>query len=89
MICTSCGAQIADKAIVCYRCGAATALPAAPMRRPKPPRPWPVVVVLALLIVASVWVAAAAAAGSMLRPAGWGVAVVLTILAAWVAVRRR
>jgi hypothetical protein len=33
MTCTSCGATIADKAIVCYRCGAPTAAPA---RRPAP-----------------------------------------------------
>jgi hypothetical protein len=29
MTCGSCGATIADKAIVCYRCGAPTAAPAA------------------------------------------------------------
>jgi hypothetical protein len=36
MICRSCGTEIADKAIVCYRCGAATATPTAtrPARRP-------------------------------------------------------
>lgn len=39
MTCGSCGATIADKAIVCYRCGAPTAAPAArtvkaPARRP-------------------------------------------------------
>ena len=28
MTCRSCGATIADKAIVCYRCGAPTAQPA-------------------------------------------------------------
>ena len=28
MVCGSCGANIADKAIVCYRCGAPTAAPA-------------------------------------------------------------
>jgi uncharacterized membrane protein YvbJ len=28
MTCTQCGTEIADKAIVCYRCGAATAAPA-------------------------------------------------------------
>jgi hypothetical protein len=28
MTCVSCGATIADKAIVCYRCGAPTATPA-------------------------------------------------------------
>jgi hypothetical protein len=33
--CRSCGAVIADKAIVCYRCGAPTAA------EPPPPRPAP------------------------------------------------
>ena len=30
MTCASCGVKIADKAIVCYRCGAPTAIPAVP-----------------------------------------------------------
>ena len=29
MTCGSCGAQIAEKAIICYRCGAPTATPVA------------------------------------------------------------
>ena len=33
MVCNACGATIAEKAIVCYRCGAPTAAPAA---RPAP-----------------------------------------------------
>jgi uncharacterized membrane protein YvbJ len=33
MICRSCGTEIADKAIVCYRCGAATT---DPVRQPLP-----------------------------------------------------
>ena len=35
MICRQCGTEIADKAIVCYRCGAATT---DPVRRPAPIR---------------------------------------------------
>lgn len=37
MVCGTCGATIADKAIVCYRCGTATAIPGAgrsPERQP-------------------------------------------------------
>ncbi len=36
MQCRNCGTEIADKAIVCYRCGTATA---DPVRRPVPVRP--------------------------------------------------
>lgn len=35
MRCQSCGKEIADKAIICYRCGAPTAIP----ERPAPPAP--------------------------------------------------
>ncbi len=38
MVCRNCGTEIADKAIVCYRCGAATAEPRVkpgPVRRPR------------------------------------------------------
>jgi len=34
MTCTNCGTEIADKALICYRCGQATAEP-----RIKPPAP--------------------------------------------------
>jgi hypothetical protein len=34
MICSNCGTEIADKALICYRCGQATAEP-----RIKPPAP--------------------------------------------------
>ena len=34
MVCQNCGTEIADKAIVCFRCGQATV---AAMRRPAPP----------------------------------------------------
>jgi protein-S-isoprenylcysteine O-methyltransferase Ste14 len=36
MICRNCGTEIADKAIVCYRCGAGTT---EPIRRPAAVRP--------------------------------------------------
>ncbi|MGH9315213.1 MAG: hypothetical protein ACRD1S_18665 [Vicinamibacterales bacterium] len=61
MICRSCGTEIADKAIVCYRCGAATTDPvrqpapggskweAAPARR-RPLVPWIIVLVVLILV---------------------------------------
>lgn len=35
MVCQNCGTEIADKAIVCFRCGQATV---AAVRKPAPPR---------------------------------------------------
>ena len=38
MVCQNCGTEIADKAIVCFRCGQATV---AAVRKPAPPpSPW-------------------------------------------------
>ena len=36
MVCNACGATIAEKAIVCYRCGAPTAAPASAARSASP-----------------------------------------------------
>jgi uncharacterized membrane protein YvbJ len=58
MTCTHCGTEIADKALICYRCGHATSEP-----RIKPPddgpiftrprrSPLPTVVLIILIIVA-------------------------------------
>jgi hypothetical protein len=51
MICRNCGTEIADRAIVCYRCGTSTA---EPVRRPAEirPRRFPVVPFLVLVILA-------------------------------------
>jgi hypothetical protein len=58
MICTHCSTEIADKALICYRCGHATTEP-----RVKPPasgplleaprrrRPWLLAIVLALILL--------------------------------------
>jgi uncharacterized membrane protein YvbJ len=53
MVCRNCGTEIADKAIVCYRCGTGTAEPvrkAVEIRRRRSPiLPAIVVILLALL----------------------------------------
>ena len=53
MICRSCGTEIADKAIVCYRCGTATT---DPVRRPvqvrRRRRAGPLILLLLLIILA-------------------------------------
>jgi hypothetical protein len=56
VICRQCGSEIADKAIVCYRCGAATT---DPVRRPAPIRrrrnPLLSTAVLVLLLLAALF----------------------------------
>ena len=51
MVCRKCGATIAEKAIVCYRCGTATAAPVAPVRPPQPAMTARVVAALVLLVL--------------------------------------
>ena len=58
MVCGTCGATIAEKAIVCYRCGAATAIPVPPPRKlPPVHRPWLLVTVLLIVAVVFGWLA--------------------------------
>jgi hypothetical protein len=52
MICRSCGARIAEKAIICYRCGAPTAEPAAPRLATRSGRVRGVVIVAVLTAAA-------------------------------------
>ena len=57
MKCRSCGTEIAEKAIVCFRCGTPTDLPARPARpRPRPRAPISVgVLVLTVAIALGLW----------------------------------
>jgi hypothetical protein len=49
MVCQNCGTEIADKAIVCFRCGHGTV---APLRKPAPPPSrWRSVAALLALVV--------------------------------------
>jgi len=61
MVCTSCGATIADKAIICYRCGHPTAIPA--VHKTPPPsrgRTWMLVAAIVAVAAAGVLVRACA-----------------------------
>jgi len=60
MQCRSCGAEIADKALICYRCGTATAdakYQPAPIRRrrSRPSRMITVVMVVAVLLLLALY----------------------------------
>ena len=86
MVCRSCGATIAEKAIICYRCGAATVDPATLV----PPRPpvvrrsvWPVVAAIVIIIGLAVWLVPMTPADSPARWSAWGGVVVATVVAVW------
>ena len=83
MRCANCGTEIADKALICYRCGTATT---APRIAPPPParERGPLPLITALLVI----VAAAALGVPLLPPdqtrtAAWAVAAILAALAVW------
>jgi len=90
MKCSSCGAEIADKAIVCYRCGTPTAMPT-PAARPAPPRPrwlWPALLAVVVIIAISGWVVLVTPPDSGARYAAYA-ALAIAVLAAMRLVRRR
>lgn len=89
MICKQCGTEIADKALICYRCGAATTEPRvkpAAMRsgRGRPRRSLvPAALALVVLVLAALYMGQAPA-GDTPRI----IAVVVLALAAGILVRR-
>jgi hypothetical protein len=92
MICRKCGTEIADKALVCYRCGTATSeltLPGTATRPPSGSRLiGPSVVALALLVIAALYMGTAAS-GEVPRIVGWVVAGVAALAVAWRLLIRR
>jgi hypothetical protein len=88
--CRSCGTEIADKAIVCFRCGTPTDIPAPPVRPVAVKRrpAWIAVVILIMIIALGVWLLPLTPRDSVARWAGWG-AVALTTFAAVQWLRRR
>jgi hypothetical protein len=100
MTCGSCGATIAAKAIVCYRCGTPTAIPE-PRRKPEPREAartgamgWLVLMVAMLaLLAAGVWLLRGAEPGwSAGRVGGYaalaGVLIVILVAAVMRGMRR-
>jgi hypothetical protein len=66
MVCGNCGATIAEKAIVCYRCGTATAIPTPTPKAPPPVvRPWILIALLTLVAIVLGWLASSEPAGSV------------------------
>jgi hypothetical protein len=91
--CRNCGTDIADKALICYRCGTATTeakfKPAAPPRRTSPLMTATSVLALVLLVIVALYMGRTPA-GETPHYVSWlaiGVAVVLVIMRAFL--RRR
>ena len=94
MTCRSCGATIAEKAIVCYRCGTPTALPAelsarATARRPPIRPPWLVLPLIAAIIALAVWLIPRAEPGGSIRWILWAAVAAVVLAVVRVALRRR
>ena len=84
MKCRSCSAEIAEKAIVCYRCGTPTALPPTPGASRAPRRkvsPLAPALTILLLIAAAVWLIPKTPAGSLVRWVAWGALIGATVSA--------
>jgi hypothetical protein len=89
MICRNCGTEIADKALVCFRCGAATfEAKVKPGRPAAPPSRVPAILALIVLLLAALFMSQAAA-GQAPRAVSWVVAALAVVLLAWRLLQRR
>ena len=83
MTCRQCGTEIADKALICYRCGTATSAPRIPPPPVKPPRgPLPVVLAILAIIITAVLVLPQLPEGGA-RMGGYAAVVLVTALSVW------
>lgn len=89
MICQNCGTEIADKALVCFRCGKATfeaKVPPAPAARTRPRAPVAIAFVVVILAALSM---SQAAWGTAPRVVTWVVAGLALVVLVWSLVARR
>lgn len=89
MICRNCGTEIADKALICFRCGQATfdaqRRPAAPPRRG-----WWIVVLLAMIVLLLAALFLGQAGTDQVPPVvRWTLAALAAIIVTWRLVTRR
>jgi hypothetical protein len=88
MICKQCGTEIADKALICYRCGTATS---EPRTRPATPRArrstMPALLALVALAIAALFMGQVAS-GEVPRYIGYIVAAFAVLAVVWRILRR-
>jgi len=90
MVCRQCGTEIADKALICYRCGAATSEPrvAPPKAGRTPAARGPVVLALLVLVVAALFMGQVASPG-VPREVGYALGAVGLLALGWQVWSRR
>lgn len=87
MNCRNCGTEIADKALICYRCGTATKAPA---RLPPTPARGGLLPALALLVLAIAALFLGQVEAGIVPPwVSYTVAALASVVLAWWALRRR
>ena len=91
MLCRTCGIEIADKALICYRCGTATTEPKfKPAAAPRPSAVLLVASALALALLAGLALyMGGTPSGDTPRYAAWAAAVALVVVVLWAVARRR
>ncbi len=83
MKCRNCGTDIADKALICYRCGTATTEPRiAPPAEPRARGLLPVFMAILIIVAVSVVVLPELPEG-LARQAGWVAVAVITAATVW------
>ena len=83
MTCRHCGTEIAEKALICYRCGNATTAPRITAPPPPPERgPLPVVVAILAIIAVAVLVLPELPEGAA-RMGGWAALIAITAATVW------
>jgi hypothetical protein len=83
MKCRQCGTEIAEKALICYRCGTATAAPRIP---PPPPRsargPLPLIIAVLIIIFTAVLAVPQLPEGTP-RISGYVAAALIAVVSVW------
>lgn len=84
MECRHCGAEIADNALICYRCGAATSEPEQQEPESRPGgRLWAPIMLAVVLVLAVGFFAMLAVGGQPVSPAVWLMLGAAGVLLTW------
>jgi len=90
MLCRNCGTEIADKALICFRCGTATSEPRVrpPRTRRSPASRGPLVLALVVLVVSAL-VMGQVVTDQVPRQVGYVLAVLGLVAIGWHLAQRR